>query len=55
MEGYVGAKNEECFMADKTWKYARVPKIKNVTIISMGEKAARKARGCKMARMTGSQ
>lgn len=40
VEGYVGAKKDECLMADKTWKYARVPRTENATILSMGEKAA---------------
>lgn len=41
-------------MADKTWKYANVPKTKNVTMISMGWKAAREARGRRMALISGS-
>jgi len=54
VEGYVGAKKDECLMADNTWKYARVPRTKNVTMLSMGEKAAWRAKGRSNARIAGS-
>jgi len=38
--GVLGAKKEECFMADRTWKYASVASTKKKTIVSMGEDAA---------------
>ena len=36
----VGAKKEECLIAERTWKYARVARTKKNTIVSMGEDAA---------------
>jgi hypothetical protein len=38
--GVLGAKNEECFTAERTWKYASVATTKKKTIVSMGEDAA---------------
>jgi len=38
--GVVGAKKEECFTAERTWKYASVATTKKKTIVSMGEDAA---------------
>ena len=54
VEGYVGAKKEECLIADNTWKYARVPRMKKATMLSIGEKAAWRARGRSNARIVGS-
>jgi hypothetical protein len=44
-----GAKKAECLIADKTWKYARVPTTENKTIVSMGEKVAWVAKGLSTA------
>ena len=38
--GVLEAKKEECFMAERTWKYARVASTKKKTMVSMGEDAA---------------
>lgn len=46
-----GAKNEECLIAERTWKYARVPMIAKKTIVSIGATTARPARGWRMDRI----
>jgi hypothetical protein len=35
-----GAKKEECFMAERTWKYESVARTKKNTIVSMGKDEA---------------
>lgn len=51
VEGKVGAKKAECLMAERTWKYASVPMMAKHTMVSMGEKTARRVSGRSGARM----
>ena len=46
-----GERNVEWRMASRTWKYAKVARMKPATITSIGFPAARAARGRKIARM----